>query len=205
MAPFFPSSFSCRRRRCESAEHLQSQPSPTKPCAASSSNIFTTLLPSIPPPSRFSSSLSFTTDIFLDPGCWSVTVTVPCPFLPPALSCPVLSCLVLSSPAWPGLPCLACPLPCKCNHVHPIPWFEVVSFYCFLLPIPPVHLSSSAYHGSGMSSAVASHSLQGHAHHSISDLGISGIMNGPNSSCPAPLPSLPCLPHGMACASARAR
>lgn len=53
------------------------------------------------------------------------------PFLPPALSCPVLSCPILSCPPRPGLPCLACPLPCKCNHVHPIPWFEVVSFLLF--------------------------------------------------------------------------
>lgn len=54
------------------------------------------------PPSRFSSSLPFTTDIFLDPGSWSVTVTVPCPFHP--LLCPVLSCPILSCPALPGLP-----------------------------------------------------------------------------------------------------
>lgn len=154
------------------------------------------------PPSRFSSSLPFTTDIFLDPGSWSVTVTVPCPFHPllcPVLSCPILSCPALSCPA-----CLACLLPCKCNHVHPIPWFEVDFFFSFS-PKGPSSPSLKRIPWVWVVITVASHPFQGHAHHSISDLGISGIMNGPNSSCPGPLPSLPFLPHGMACASARAR
>lgn len=141
MAPFFPSSFSRRRRE----SHCEASPAPqnlklhlvqisSQPC----------FLP-FPPPSRFSSSLPFTTDIFLDPGSWSVTVTVPCPF-----PCSVLSCSVLPCPALPGLlAALQAALQMQsCSS------YSLVrsGFFSLSFSFTPVYPPSSACHGSGMSS-----------------------------------------------------
>lgn len=199
MAPFFPSSFSCRRRR---ESHCRASPAPQ--------NLALHLVqissqPCFHPFPPFAVLILATLHYRHLSGSWVLVSNSngALPFPPcSVLSCPVLSCPVLPCPALPGLPAALQMQSCSSYSLVRSGLLFVFQFSSSKPPSsPPLERIPWVWD----LIAVASHSLQGHAHHSISDLGISGIMNGPNSSCPAPLPSLPCLPHGMACASARAR
>lgn len=138
MAPFFPSSFSCRRRR---ESHCRASPAPQNLCAASSSNIFTTLLPSIPP---LAVLILATLHYRHLSGSWVlVSNSKQCPALSTpcsVLSCPVLSCPALPCPARPAWP--AC---CPANAIMFILFPGSKCFFLLVLPERPQFTSPQAH------------------------------------------------------------